>query len=302
MDVTQQRYMIALAETGSITEAARSLGVSQPAISSWLKNLEAQLGRKLVIRSKKGMVLTPAGNAYLEGARRMVEVRNDTYRAISRILGTAEETVVMAGTPSGGARTFSRIFRIFKTDHPQVKLRFVEAYNSQAFDLVRSGEADIALCSCLDEGPEDLACIPLHSRELILAVPRDFPMGYDASDVKQGAELPAIDPCSLRDLPFVMPSPEMSYYEGLTQIFRKVGFRPNVIFQSASTQMVYNMFREGNAAGIVPRTSFSPLDKVSPFSLEPRLISRAVVVTRKGNRTPALEAAVECMIQDGQRR
>ena len=283
MDVTQQQYMIALAETGSVTAAARQLGVSQPAISNWLKNLESQLGLKLMIRSKKGMVLTPAGSTYLEGARRMVEVKNCTDRAIARILGRAEESVIMAGTPNGGANTF-----------------FVEAYNSDAFELVRTGGADLALCSCLDQGPEDLTCRSLRSRELILVLPRDFPMGYDASGLKQGAELPTIDLSLLGDLPFVMPSPEMSYYEGLTQIFRKVGFYRNTIFQSASTRMIYNMIREGNAAGIVPRSSFSPLDRVSPFSLEPKLISYAVIVTKKGRELSlAVSEAVECLMADG---
>ena len=300
MDVTQQQYMIALAETGSVTAAARQLGVSQPAISNWLKNLESQLGLKLMIRSKKGMVLTPVGSTYLEGARRMVEVKNCTDRAIARILGRAEESVIMAGTPNGGANTFSRLFRAFKTRYPQVTLRFVEAYNSEAFELVRTGGADLALCSCLDQGPEDLTCRSLRSRELILVLPRDFPMGYDASDLKQGAELPTIDLSLLGDLPFVMPSPEMSYYEGLTQIFRKVGFYPNTIFQSASTRMIYNMIREGNAAGIVPRSSFSPLDRVSPFSLEPKLISYAVIVTKKGRELSlAVSEAVECLMADG---
>ena len=68
MDVTQQQYISAIAREGSLTAAARSLGVSQPALSNWLKNLEEQLGIQLVIRSKRHLVLTPAGKIYLEAA------------------------------------------------------------------------------------------------------------------------------------------------------------------------------------------------------------------------------------------
>ena len=68
MDITQQQYMIALAETGSLTKAAEKLGVSQPAISNWLKSIEEQFHTKLVIRSRHGLVLTQAGIIYLEAS------------------------------------------------------------------------------------------------------------------------------------------------------------------------------------------------------------------------------------------
>ena len=100
MDVTQQQYMIALAREGSLTAAARTLGISQPALSNWLKNLEDQLGIQLVSRSKRHMVLTPAGKIYLEAAERMAAIRDRTY---GRILGESQaprEVVRVTGTPN----------------------------------------------------------------------------------------------------------------------------------------------------------------------------------------------------------
>lgn len=87
MDITDQKYMIALAETRSITQAAKRLNISQPALSNWLSTLEYQLGTQLAIRSKKQLVLTPTGQIYLEGSYRMLQIKHQTYAEIANTAG-----------------------------------------------------------------------------------------------------------------------------------------------------------------------------------------------------------------------
>ena len=86
MNLTSQQYIIALAQEGSFTGAARRLGVSQPGLCGWLDNLEEQLGTRLVLRSRKGITLTPAGQIYLNGSRRMLSVQQRTAAALATIL------------------------------------------------------------------------------------------------------------------------------------------------------------------------------------------------------------------------
>ena len=109
MNTTCQQYMIALAETGSITQAAKRLNISQPALSGWITALESQLGIQLVIRSKKRLIFTPAGQIYLKGCYKMMQIKQQTYNQINGLLGSENETLVISGTPNLGAKVFSAV-------------------------------------------------------------------------------------------------------------------------------------------------------------------------------------------------
>jgi LysR family transcriptional regulator, hca operon transcriptional activator len=70
MELRHLRYLIAVAETGSLTEAAeRRLHTSQPSLSRQIRDLEDQVGVALLTRSARGVVLTDAGKAFLDHAR-----------------------------------------------------------------------------------------------------------------------------------------------------------------------------------------------------------------------------------------
>lgn len=299
MDITQQQYMIVLAKCGSLTRASKLLGISQPALSNWLKNLEEHLGTQLVIRSKQGLVLTPAGNIYLDGAREMVNIRNQTYADILGSQKDEPEIIRITGTPNGGAQLFSNIFQHFKNVFPGVSLQFIENYNRQSLEMIRSGSCDLAFCSTLDLESDTFEYIHTSSRELILMIPSGFPMSYDASKLRYDDNFPIISLSAVKDMPFIMPTPDMSYYDGLVRLFQKEGCRPNVVFRSANVRFIYDMIRHGNGVGILPRRFFSPLDPVAPFSLEPKLISHSVIAYQKGREmTSAQKYVIDYFIKN----
>ena len=84
LELTPLRYLLAIAATGSVTGAARHLRVSQPAISVAMRKLEARLGTSLLLRSQKGVLLTPTG---VDLARHAEEVFGVLARAEERIHG-----------------------------------------------------------------------------------------------------------------------------------------------------------------------------------------------------------------------
>lgn len=70
MELRHLRYFVAVAETGSLTEAAETrLHTSQPSLSRQLRDLEAEVGTPLFVRGSRGVVLTSAGKAFLDHAR-----------------------------------------------------------------------------------------------------------------------------------------------------------------------------------------------------------------------------------------
>lgn len=73
MTLTQLKYAIALSDAKSINEAARNLFISQPSLSSAIKELEAETGTELFIRTKRGIVITAEGEEFIGYARQIVE-------------------------------------------------------------------------------------------------------------------------------------------------------------------------------------------------------------------------------------
>ena len=121
-------------------------------------------------------------------------------------------------------------------------------------------------------------------------------MAYDASDLSRNEELPVIDFEKIRDLPFIMPSPEMSFYSALTELFHQNSYQPNVIFQSSNAKTIYNMVKSGNGIGVVSRKFFSPLDRVSPYSMNPRLMSHSMIVCKKDRIcTPTFQSIMQAL-------
>src|SRR5687768_5848997 len=79
MELYQLRYFVAVAETGNFTRASERSNVSQPSLSQQILNLEREVGHKLFHRLGRKAVLTEAGHAFLERARRILfEVENAT--------------------------------------------------------------------------------------------------------------------------------------------------------------------------------------------------------------------------------
>ena len=73
MSLDQLRYFVAIAETGSTQAASRRVHISQPPLSRQVRALETELGTSLFQRTSRGMLLEPAGEVFLEHARRILQ-------------------------------------------------------------------------------------------------------------------------------------------------------------------------------------------------------------------------------------
>lgn len=84
MTVQQLKYIVTVAETGSITEAAKQLFISQPSLSNAVKEIEKEIGIAIFLRSHAGITLTKEGMKFLGYARQVIqqmELLEDRYVA-----------------------------------------------------------------------------------------------------------------------------------------------------------------------------------------------------------------------------
>lgn len=83
MDFRELRYVVAIAESGTISKAADTLYVAQPSLSKFLQNVERDLGVKLFERINRRMILTAAGEQYVQTAYRILALKNQLQNSMN---------------------------------------------------------------------------------------------------------------------------------------------------------------------------------------------------------------------------
>lgn len=142
LEWTALRDLVAVAETGSFTAAARKLGVSQPTIGRRIEQLEQQLNTVLVNRSPQGLTLTSTGEQILDYAQRMSDEAMTIERIASGASQSLEGTVRITLTDLMGNQWFPRKLPEFYERFPGLRLEM--AVENRTLDLIRR-EADIAI-------------------------------------------------------------------------------------------------------------------------------------------------------------
>ncbi|MFE4861127.1 LysR family transcriptional regulator [Streptomyces sp. NPDC056670] len=156
MELRTLRYFVAVAEELHFGRAARRLHISQPPLSRAVKQLETDLGARLLDRSPNGVSLTPAGAVLLDEARALL-LRADRVRGrVSEAAGPAVLTVGILGE-SGDPRAL-RLADAYRRRHPQVEVRVREADLSDPTCGLHAGAVDVALT----RGPFDETGLTVH--------------------------------------------------------------------------------------------------------------------------------------------
>ncbi|MGI5506927.1 LysR family transcriptional regulator [Lentzea sp. CA-135723] len=171
--VRQLEYLIAVAETGSVTAAAARCHVSQGAISLALSELERALDLRLVVRSpRRGAALTAAGTRVLADARRVVGAMGD-LGAEARGLSQQVSGVLTVGCYAPIAPFhLPAAIATFERAHPDVSVRFVEGSLPEIGEDLVSGRCEVAFLYDQDLVP-GIATTPLYDQAPRVLLPAD---------------------------------------------------------------------------------------------------------------------------------
>ncbi len=145
-DLNQLRLLQEVGRTGSYSAAGRELGYTQPAVTYQMRNLERQVGTPLAVRLGRTMRLTSAGEALLEHADRITAQVRAAEHEMAALVGRHAGVVRLAAFPSSCATLVPRAIMALSRKLPSVEVRLLQAEPPQARQLVRGGEADLALC------------------------------------------------------------------------------------------------------------------------------------------------------------
>lgn len=161
LDMTALRAFATVADAGGVTRAAGLLHLTQSAVSMQLKRLEESLGRQLLERAGRGVVLTADGEKLLGYARRLLALNDEVW---SRFTDAAFEGEVVLGVPHDVVYpALPPVLRRFHADFPRMKVTLVSSYTERLKMMFGRGEADVILTTEDDVQPggRTLATMPL---------------------------------------------------------------------------------------------------------------------------------------------
>lgn len=179
MDLRQASYVVAVVDEGSFTAAAASIPVSQPALSQAIASLERELGAPLFHRIGRRVTLTPAGEAFVEPARRMLRDAAVARSVVAQAAGLTAGRLDIVALPTLVVEPLVDLVGRFRHAHPGVLVRIVEPEGADAvLDLVRDGTCELGLGDIV---PDDrlLDADHLADQRLLAVLPPGTPLTTD---------------------------------------------------------------------------------------------------------------------------
>lgn len=250
MDLKQLEYIIKIAEENNITRAAEKLFITQSALNQQLLRLEKELGTPLFYRSRTNWRPTEAGEIYLENARKILQIKHQTYSMISDIAATKKGRLSVGFTPGRGIDMFTAVYPAFHRQYPNIIVEPGEMSVHQQQQQISQGSLDIGFMTLRESDQTGDTYEILQKEEFVLAIPKGHPLGALAAP--EGCPLTVMELSRLRYEPFVFMYKESTSRRLTDAVFRNAGFAPSVLFETSSTQTIATLVRSCICCGVIP--------------------------------------------------
>lgn len=257
MQLRECEYILAIAQEGNMGKAAQRLYVSQPALSKMLAKLEENIGKPLFERQSTGMVPTAAGTAYIEGARRMIELNAQWEQEINAASGNhpfldigipmVRLDVVVYYVLPRLARRFPGL-QTHSSHTPQSKL---------VVDLINN-KCALGLGIIKEKYSHILNNEIVGEEEYVLVVPKGHPLERKARP-KAGCRYPHVEVSQLKDTPFVISRPD-AYSARVTQrFFSDNDITPPIAMRMQNTGNIMKAVAGGAGVALLPSQPLSAM-------------------------------------------
>lgn len=280
MDLKQLEYIVAIADEQSISKAAEKLYMTQSALNQQLLRLERELGVSLFNRIRHSMLPTYAGNVYLDNARKMLYMKEETYKILHDIADMKKGEISVAYTPERGSVMFSNVYPKFHRLYPDITFKIHESRVKKTEQLVAQGSVSIGFVAHTEEKPE-FTYYPQQPELMVLALPASHPLAYMAGE-ESYRTFPHFDLKLLENDYFALMTHETRFRDSIDDAFAKAGYKPKVLFESTSTYTIFNMVKNQVCPTFFPQSYVEPGAPIVYFSFGSRLSWMRSAITRKG--------------------
>ncbi len=244
MDLANLNAFIAIAEAGSFSEAAERLHLTQPAVSKRIAGLEQQLDVRLFDRLGREVSLTEAGRALLPRAYQILNVLDDTRRALTNLNGEVTGRLTLATSHHIGLHRLPPLLRAFTRAYPQVALDIQFLDSEVAYEEILHGRAELAVITLAPETREPVHAVPVWDDPLDFVAAPEHPLARN-------------DAVTLSDValhPAVFPGDNTFTHHIVRRLFESQGLTPNIGMSTNYLETIKMMVSIGLAWSVLPRT------------------------------------------------
>ncbi len=250
MQLQQMRHVVAVIEQRSLAAAAKTLGISQPALSKSLRRLETYLGVKLFERTPRGMLATEFGREFAQHARAIALEVNETERAVGAIRDGREGRIAIGSAPSVIASVLPvATARLIKSRNA-LKITVVGGLHDRLFEWLRAGEIDAVISNLVDQPDNsDLVQETLFIDTVVVACRPGHPL----------LEKPNASRKTLEQFRWILPASTIVTRQHLEIALKSHGLAvPNLAIETNSLAFMRAMILETDFLGYLPSVTMAP--------------------------------------------
>lgn len=245
MDLFRMQCFVSVAKNLSLTKAAREMFITQPSMSAQMSSLESELGVVLFLRTRKGLVLTPAGAVAAERFQQLLEQYKEIETDL-RSIQSRDYARIRIGYhgPSEWAR-LADLLRAFREHYPYVEIELVIDMWDSLRERLLNRDVDVAFieASELEKEQELESCVVLRDR-IMVVTPPDHPF----------AAMSELTPEQLQDEHIILPDYNMapSFFHRVVLAFRKFGLHGSEVSRGNYSEALNTLVAAGYGISMMP--------------------------------------------------
>ncbi len=283
-------YFLAVAEELHYRKAAEKLFISQPGLSTQIKQMETILETQLFIRDKKKVALTPAGE-FLKGEVEFLLNHLEQTKKQLKLIGKGHLGEIRIGfLGSAMQNVVPNLLLDLKKKHPLIHTSLEELSNRAQINAILHDRLDLGFVR-LARVPKGLKLKPVFEDTFSLVLPEDHLM--DASSFKSMKQMANDD--------FILFSQDYSplYYDTVLSICEDANFTPKVSHKSVHAQTIFKLVENKLGIAIVPTALQYGFQMKVKFIELKRIKQRAILsmVWKEDNRNPALKNCMDLLLK-----
>ncbi|WP_034868977.1 LysR family transcriptional regulator [Clostridium lundense] len=290
-------YVYEVYKEGSFSKAAKNLYISQPALSAYIKKIEAQLGVPLFDRSTTPIHLTEPGEIYMQAILQVKAIQYNLEQYFQDITNLKVGKVSIGGSNFFCSYVLPDVIAKFKEQHPGITVDLIEVNFHDLQEGLLKETIDLGIESCeLDRKHFENHIIG--KENIILAVPKNYKINDGLSDYQLSfkdiaggrylsSNFPSVQLNKFENEPFVMLRKGNDMYSRGMKLCQKAGFAPKIVMNVDQLVTSYHIACKGMGIAFI-RDSLVQYVKFSEdvwfYKLANELSSRELVLIRKKNR------------------
>ncbi|QJS13425.1 LysR family transcriptional regulator [Streptomyces argyrophyllae] len=283
MDLRQMEVVVAVADTGGFTAAARQLHVVQSAVSGTVRALERELGTPLFDRTTHRVALTPAGEAFVPAARAALRAAQAARESVDAVRGQLRGRITV-GTMQGVWAGLHHALAALRAEHPGLGVQLRQAAVADIRQALREGTVDLAVVALDRQQQRGLTTRLLSEEEMVLVASPRRVLGA----TKPQGEVELADAARL---PLVDFSPGWAIRHSVDRAFRAAGVDRTTTFEVNDIVAAAELVRNDLGICILPRSIADRFPDLTTYGFRHHAPHWKIMLVRPpGEASPAVTA------------